>query len=57
MYGDGKTAEHPDDAAKFMNEAFANAELFKQKFDAGLELLKSQPQTDPERTAAIGFDP
>lgn len=55
MYGDGKTAEHPDDAAKFMNEAFANAELFKQKFDAGLELLKSQPQTDPEKTAAIGY--
>ncbi|NIP38555.1 MAG: dienelactone hydrolase family protein [Candidatus Dadabacteria bacterium] len=55
MYGDGKTADHPDDAKKFMNEALANGELFKKKFEAGLALLNSQPQTDPEKTAAIGY--
>ncbi len=55
MYGDGKTADHPDDAGKFMNEALANGELFKKKFEAGLALLKSQKQTDPEKVAAIGY--
>lgn len=55
MYGDGKTADHPDNAAKFMNEAFSDMALFKKKFEAGLALLKSQPQTDPEKMAAIGY--
>ncbi|NIS08499.1 MAG: dienelactone hydrolase family protein, partial [Candidatus Dadabacteria bacterium] len=55
MYGDGKTASHPDNAAKFMNEAFSDMALFKKKFEAGLDLLKNQPQTDPEKTAAIGY--
>lgn len=55
MYGDGKTADHPDNAKKFMTEALANQELFLKKFQAGLELLKSQPQTDAEKVAAIGY--
>ena len=55
MYGDGKTADHPEDATKFMNEAFSNMELFKKKFEAGLQLLKSQEQTNPEKIAAIGY--
>ena len=55
MYGDGKMAEHPDNAAKFMNEALSNMETFQKRFEAGVELLKSQPQTDPEHIAAIGY--
>ncbi|MEE9238950.1 MAG: dienelactone hydrolase family protein [Thermodesulfobacteriota bacterium] len=55
MYGDGKTADHPDDAKKFMTEAFSNMELFSKKFNAGVDLLKKQPQTDPEHIAAIGY--
>ncbi|MFQ5729794.1 MAG: dienelactone hydrolase family protein [Waddliaceae bacterium] len=55
MYGDGKTADHPDSAAAFMNEAFSNMALFQKKFEAGLELLKSQERAVPEHIAAIGY--
>ena len=55
MYGEGKTTDHPDNATKFMNEAFSNMDLFGKKFNAGLELLKSQEQTNPEKIAAIGY--
>lgn len=55
MYGDGKTADHPDNASAFMNEALSNMDEFQKKFEAGVELLKSQEQTDPEKIAAIGY--
>ena len=55
MYGDGKTAAHPEDAGKFAGEVMKNAELMKARFLAALDLLKAQPQTDPGRVAAIGY--
>jgi dienelactone hydrolase len=55
MYGDGKTAAHPEDAGKFAGELTRNAEATKARFLAGLEFLKAQPQTDPSRIAAIGY--
>jgi dienelactone hydrolase len=55
MYGDGKTAAHPEDAGKFSGELMKNAETTKARFLAALEYLKAQPQTDPARIAAIGY--
>ena len=55
MYGDGKQANHPDDAGKFAMEVFNNMDLSKAKFEAAMEVLKMQPTTDPERIAAIGY--
>jgi dienelactone hydrolase len=55
MYGDGKTAAHPEDAGKFSGELMKNADVTKARFLAGLEYLKAQPQTDPARIAAIGY--
>lgn len=55
MFGDGKTAAHPDDAGKFAGEAMANLDQGKARFEAALQLLKSRPETDPERVAAIGY--
>jgi dienelactone hydrolase len=55
MYGDGKTAAHPEDAGKFSGELTKNAETTRARFLAGLEYLKAQPQTDPARIAAIGY--
>jgi dienelactone hydrolase len=55
MYGDGKTAAHPEDAGKFAGELTKNAEVTKARFLAGLEFLRAQPQTDPSRIAAIGY--
>ena len=55
MYGDGKQANHPDEAGKFAMEVFQNIEIAKERFNAGLILLKEQPSTDPEHIAAIGY--
>ncbi|MGH8034707.1 MAG: dienelactone hydrolase family protein [Lysobacterales bacterium] len=55
MYGEGKTADHPEDAKKFMSEALANLPGSRDRFNAALQLLKSQPTVDPEKIAAIGY--
>lgn len=55
MYGDGKTADHPDNAGAFMTEALGNMELFQKKFEAGHALLKNHENTDPAHIAAIGY--
>ena len=39
MFGDGKTAAHPEDAGKFSGELMKNAEVTKGRFLAGLEYL------------------
>jgi dienelactone hydrolase len=55
MYGDGKTADHPDDAGKFAGKVGKNLPLMKARFMAALEYLDRQPTVDPDRTAAIGY--
>lgn len=55
MYGDGKQTEHPADAGKFMQAALKDPKAAAARFDAGVELLKIQPQTHAEKIAAIGY--
>ncbi len=55
MYGDGKQAQHPDDAQKFSSEVAKNAAEAKARFEAALELLKKEPNVDPQRIGAIGY--
>jgi dienelactone hydrolase len=55
MYGDGKQANHPDDAGKFASEVMKNAAIGEGRFMAALEFLKKQKTVDPERIAAIGY--
>jgi len=55
MYGDGKKAEHPDDAGKFATEVSTNLPMMQSRFNAAWEFLKKQPLADPERIAAIGY--
>lgn len=55
MYGDGKNTEHPKDAMAFMQAATARADISKDRFLAGLDLLKAQPQTDAARIGAVGY--
>jgi len=55
MYGEGKVADHPDDAGKFSSEVMKNFPVAKERFLAALELLKQQPTVDPSRIAAIGY--
>ncbi len=55
MYGDGKQANHPDDAGKFAGEVFKNIESAKNRFIAALTILQSHPTTEPTDLAAIGY--
>ena len=55
MYGEGKNTEHPKDAMAFMQAATKDPAAANARFDAGLELLKGQPQTNPKKLAAIGY--
>ncbi len=55
MYGDGKTAQHPDDAGKFASAVGGNMPLARARFEAALSALKDQPTVDPDRIAAIGY--
>ncbi|HYA14627.1 MAG TPA: dienelactone hydrolase family protein [Syntrophales bacterium] len=55
MYGEGKTATHPDDAKSFSSGIMKNFDVAKERVMAGLNLLKSQSTVDPSRIAAIGY--
>lgn len=55
MYGDGKLAEHPEDAGKFSGMVMSNIDSAKARFIAALDQLKAHPSVDPERIAAIGY--
>ncbi len=44
MYGDGRTATHPDDAGKFSSELIKNFDVAKQRFLAAI-VLKRQPMS------------
>lgn len=55
MYGDGKQAHHPDDARKFASEVSKNEKLAKVRFDAALDLLKSEKTVDANNIAAVGY--
>ena len=55
MYGGGRNTSHPEDAKAFMNAALANPATPLARFQAGLDLLQAQPQTDAARLAAIGY--
>lgn len=55
MYGDGKHTEHPSDAQAFMAEAMKDPAAAAKRFDAGLALLKLQPNTNKHQLAAVGY--
>jgi dienelactone hydrolase len=55
MYGDGKSADHPDGAGAFMRESLANLPQARERFNMALELLRAQPTVDPGNIAAIGY--
>jgi len=55
MYGDGRQAEHPEDAGKFTMAIMQNMPTAKSRFNAGLNFFKDQPQTDKSKLAAIGY--
>ena len=55
MYGDGKTADHPDDAGKFAGAVGGNLPLAKARFEAAIATLKKDSSVDSDKLAAIGY--
>jgi dienelactone hydrolase len=55
MYGEGKQAAHPEDAAKFSGALKQNMPLAEERFRAALHLIREQPTVDAERIGAIGY--
>ena len=55
MYGNGIQADNPDSAGKLATPFYTHPEKAKARFDAALEKLKTYPQTDPAKMAAIGY--
>jgi dienelactone hydrolase len=55
MYGDGKQAQHPDDAGKFATEVSSNMTMAKSRFEAGMKLLRKQKTVNSKEVAAIGY--
>ncbi len=55
MYGEGKVAEHPADAEKFMMSVMGNKEEGRRRIEAGKAFLAQSPHTDPTKIAAIGY--
>lgn len=55
MYGDGKQADHPEDAGKFAMAVMQSMPTAKARFQAAVNFLKEQTQTDKSRIAAIGY--
>ncbi|GAB1231638.1 dienelactone hydrolase family protein [Ferrigenium sp. UT4] len=55
MYGDGRQAQHPDDAGKFAAEVSQNKPMAKARFEAAMNVLRRQRRVDAHRLAAIGY--
>jgi dienelactone hydrolase len=55
MFGDGKSTEHPKEAAQMTAEVRKNIKSWQGRAAAGLAELKKQDNVDPTKLAAIGY--
>lgn len=55
MYGDGRVADHPDEAGAMFREVRGSLARMQQRFSAAENLLRAHPTVDPARLAAIGY--
>jgi len=55
MYGNGRTAQNPDEAGGLMNGVLDDMEAGTAALHAGHQLLLEQDSVDVEKTAAIGY--
>ena len=54
-YGDGKTANNPQEAQTLATPFYKDPTLCKTRLDAALQKLKTYPQVDTANIAAIGY--
>jgi dienelactone hydrolase len=55
MYGDGKLADHPEDAGKFAGAVFANLPGARVRFEKAMEVLAQHETVAGDDLAAIGY--
>jgi dienelactone hydrolase len=55
MYGEGKQAEHPEEAMAFSSSVMKNFDTAKQRFMAAMQTLKANENVNPDQISAIGF--
>ncbi|HEX9627264.1 MAG TPA: dienelactone hydrolase family protein [Acidiferrobacterales bacterium] len=55
MFGDGKTADHPDDAGKFATAVNSDMAARRARFIAARKLLAGHKTVNGQRIAAIGY--
>ena len=55
MYGNGKTADNPKLAGELAMPFYTNPGKAQARFDAALAKLKTYPETDASKIAAIGY--
>jgi len=55
MYGDARTASHPDEAGRLMTAVLDNMDEGAARFAAAKKVLETRPDTDAARIAAIGY--
>lgn len=55
MYGDDKVTEHANEAGEWSKQISSNIDAWVARANAGLAVLKAQPQTDAANVAAIGY--
>src|SRR5262245_53052569 len=55
MYGEGKTTTHPEEAGAMATQVRNNLDDWRKRAVEALDVLKSQPQCDKTKVAAIGY--
>lgn len=55
MYGGAKATTHPEEAQGFMMETIKDPAVMVARFNAALDVLKQDPNVDPERIGAVGY--
>lgn len=55
MYGDKKTTEDVDTAKQWMMATFEHPNTIIERAEQALDILKAQPEVDPQKIAAVGF--
>lgn len=55
MYGEGKTVSHPKDAGEMATAVKSNPKLAHDRFMTAYEYVKTRPEVDADRIAAMGY--
>jgi dienelactone hydrolase len=55
LYGEGKHVDHPNDARELATKVRANVDDWRKRGVEALDVLKSQPECDKTKLAAIGY--